>query len=80
MGEIMERQVYSVSEFCQATGIGKTTIFRWIKLGKIDIVRLGGRPFILAHHLAHHKIAAPWRERKLRPLDDVEEQDKQRDQ
>jgi|SRR6516162_3246591 len=48
-----ERQVYSIKEFCEAYGLGRTTVWRLIKKGRIAAWHFGGRVLIPVHALAH---------------------------
>jgi excisionase family DNA binding protein len=41
-----ERTAYKLSEVREALNIGRTTMYRWIKEGKIEVTRLGGRSFV----------------------------------
>ncbi len=41
-----ERTAYRLSEVRDALGIGRTTMYRWIKDGKLEVVQLGGRSFV----------------------------------
>ncbi len=42
---------YSVKEACQATSIGRTTLFNYIKDGRLRVVHIGGRTLIPADAL-----------------------------
>lgn len=33
------KEFYSVKEFCELLGIGRTTLYRWIKAGKIEVLK-----------------------------------------
>ena len=48
---MIERQAYSIKEFCAALGIWRSTANRWLDQGIITAVRVGGRVFIPAHVL-----------------------------
>lgn len=43
-----DRLAYTVSEFCEAARIGRTTLYELIKRGEIRTVRVGGRRMIPA--------------------------------
>lgn len=44
----MERKFYKQSEFASMLGIHRTTLWRWIKDGKIKTVVMGGNKMISA--------------------------------
>ena len=46
-----ERTAYRLSEVRAALGIGRTTLYRWIKEGKIEVTQLCGRSFVKREHL-----------------------------
>jgi len=41
-----ERTAYRLSEVRAALNIGRSTMYRWIKDGKLEVVQLGGRSFV----------------------------------
>jgi excisionase family DNA binding protein len=41
-----ERTAYKLSEVRAALNIGRSTMYRWIKNGKLEVTRLGGRSFV----------------------------------
>lgn len=43
---------YSISEACQASSLGRTTIYALIGAGKLQAVRVGGRTVIPATSLS----------------------------
>ena len=45
------RFTYSIKEVCEATSLGRTTVFAAISSGKLKARRLGGRTLILAESL-----------------------------
>ena len=47
----IERAALSVSEFCKAAGIGKTTAAAEIKSGRLLTVKCGARRLVLATEL-----------------------------
>lgn len=42
---------YSIREACQATSLGRTSIFAHIAAGRLRVVRIGGRTIIPAEAL-----------------------------
>ena len=37
---------YRVSDFCERLGISKSTFWKYVKVGKIRVIRIGGRTLI----------------------------------
>lgn len=37
----MQRELYTVTEFCEAYGIGRTTFYAEVKAGKLRTVKIG---------------------------------------
>lgn len=46
--ETIERASLSVEEFCAAHGIGRTTFYEQLKLGRIRVVKCGRRTLVPA--------------------------------
>ena len=46
-----DRTAYKLSEVRDALGIGRTTMYRWIKDGKLEVTQLGGRSFVKSEAL-----------------------------
>ena len=46
-----ERTAYKLSEVRRALNIGRSTLYRWIKDGKIEVTQLGGRSFVKSEAL-----------------------------
>lgn len=42
---------YSIREACEASSLGRTTVYSHIMSGRLDSVRIGGRRVILADSL-----------------------------
>jgi excisionase family DNA binding protein len=42
---------YSIREACEATSLGKTTVYNHIAAGRLRTVRVGGRTIVLADSL-----------------------------
>ena len=42
---------YSINEACQATSLGRTTIYNHIAAGRLPVIRVGGRTIIPADAL-----------------------------
>ncbi len=42
----MERAAYRQSEVCRMLGIHPTTLWRWIRAGKIEPIKIGGMNWI----------------------------------
>jgi excisionase family DNA binding protein len=42
----IDKRAYSVSEFCQCFGIGRTTAYWEIKSGRLKVAKLGKRTLI----------------------------------
>ena len=42
---------YSINEACQATSLGRTTIYSHIAAGRLPVIRVGGRTIIPADAL-----------------------------
>lgn len=42
---------YSIREACEATSLGRTTVFSYIRSGRIKVRRIGGRTLIPAESL-----------------------------
>ena len=49
---------YSIREACEASGLGRTTIYRQIKGGRLQVVHVGARTVIPAHSL-HALLGSP---------------------
>jgi excisionase family DNA binding protein len=43
----LEKLAYTVPEFCEATGIGKTSLYELINEGKLKAIKAAGRRLIL---------------------------------
>jgi excisionase family DNA binding protein len=43
---------YRVREFCERIGISASTFWKYVKLGKIRVIRIGGRVLIPADETA----------------------------
>ena len=48
---MIERTAYRLPEVRAALGIGRSTLYRWIKDGKIEVTQLCGRSFVKREHL-----------------------------
>lgn len=46
-----EKIAYSIREACQATSLGKTTLYAHIAANRLQVIRLGGRTLIPAESL-----------------------------
>jgi len=46
-----ERTAYKLSEVREALNIGRTTMYRWIRDGKLEVTQLGGRSFVKSEAL-----------------------------
>lgn len=46
-----ERTAYKLSEVRAALGISRSTLYRWIEDGKIEVTKLCGRSFVKREHL-----------------------------
>lgn len=44
----MEKLAYTIPEFCEATGVRRTTAYNLIRLKQIERVKIGGRTLITA--------------------------------
>jgi hypothetical protein len=44
----VERQAWRVREFCEAHRISQSTFWKYAKLGKIRLIRIGGRTLVPA--------------------------------
>lgn len=42
---------YSIKEACEASSLGRTSIYAFIKTGRLQVRRIGGRTIILADSL-----------------------------
>lgn len=42
---------YSIREACEATSLGRSTLYKWIDQKKLETVRIGGRRLIKAESL-----------------------------
>lgn len=51
-----DRQAWRVREFCEAHRIGHSTFWKYVGLGKIKIIRIGGR--VLVPHAEALRIAS----------------------
>lgn len=51
-----EPLAHRVKDFCQRTGISSSTFWKYVKLGKIRVIRIGGRVLVPATEAA--RIAA----------------------
>ena len=47
----IQKQAYSIREACEASSLGKTTIYALIGQGRLQAVRVGGRTVIPAESL-----------------------------
>ena len=47
----LPRLAYSIREACEASSLGRTTIYAHIKAGRLKAVRVGARTIIPAHSL-----------------------------
>ena len=69
-----ERTHYSIREFCEALGVGRTTVWRLIKTGQIEPLRLRGRVLIpvatrvLSGNMWQHSETDGNKPRRKRPL------------
>jgi len=45
---MIERQLYSVSEFCRRNTISRDTFYKLLKTGRISAVKVGGRTLVPA--------------------------------
>lgn len=43
---VAERQAWRVCEFCEAYRISNSTFWKYVSLGKIHIIRIGGRVLV----------------------------------
>lgn len=50
-GTARQRVAYSVTEICQLTGLGRTTVFIEIAAGRLPARKIGRRTIVLAHDL-----------------------------
>jgi excisionase family DNA binding protein len=46
----MARSTYSISEFCEKSGLSRVDVLRLINDGTLRVVKLGHRRLILAQH------------------------------
>lgn len=42
---------YSIREACQATSLGRTTLYSLINAGRLSVIRVGGRTIVQADSL-----------------------------
>jgi excisionase family DNA binding protein len=54
-----EPTAYRLSEAMAALGIGRTTLYRWIKDGKIEVTRVGTRSFVKRESLKGIRVSIP---------------------
>lgn len=47
----IEPLAYSIDEACRVSSLGRTNLYRFIREGKLDIRRLGGRTLVPAESL-----------------------------
>jgi excisionase family DNA binding protein len=45
-GVISERLALRVNEFCERAGISPSTFWKYVQLGKIRVIRIGGRTLV----------------------------------
>jgi predicted site-specific integrase-resolvase len=50
-----ERTAYSIREFCQMNGVGRSTVYRWEEMGIVHLSRSGGRAFLTNEDIAAWK-------------------------
>ncbi|WP_157132309.1 helix-turn-helix domain-containing protein [Roseobacter sp. AzwK-3b] len=43
-----QRLGYRIKELCQASGLGRTTIYKLIRSGRLKVVRIGGCTIVTA--------------------------------
>jgi excisionase family DNA binding protein len=48
----IERQAWRVREFCEAHRVSRSTFYKYLKLGKIRVIRIGGRVLVPAAEAA----------------------------
>ncbi len=48
----VERQAWRVREFCESHRISNATFWKYVKLGKIRVIRIGGRVLVPAAEAA----------------------------
>ncbi len=44
----VQKRAYRIKEFCEAFGIGRTTVYTMMKAGKLRTVKIGGSRLIAA--------------------------------
>ena len=49
--QIPQRLAYSIKEVCALSGLGRTSVYRWINTDRLKAVRLGRRTLIQANSL-----------------------------
>jgi len=42
---------YSIKEACQASSLGRSTLYKYIAAGRLNVIRVGGRTIIPAAEL-----------------------------
>lgn len=51
MSDSIEKLAYSIKKACKASSLGRTTIYRHIAEGRLEVTRIGGRTLISAGSL-----------------------------
>jgi excisionase family DNA binding protein len=46
MSKVEEIRAHRVKEFCAAVGISASTFWKYVKAGKIRVIRIGGRTLV----------------------------------
>ena len=49
----------TVREACGASGVGRTTMFEWMKRGEVEFVRLGTKRLIIYASLKRYVLSLP---------------------
>ena len=68
--EQVQKLAYSIREACQASSLGRTTIYSLIGQGRLQAVRVGGRTVIPAESL-RNLLASSCNDEIMNPLVEV---------
>jgi excisionase family DNA binding protein len=66
----IHKLAYSIHEACEASSLGRTTIYALIGQGRLQAVRVGGRTVIPAESLSN-LLASPCKVKIIDPLVEV---------
>jgi excisionase family DNA binding protein len=66
----IQKLAYSIRDACEASSLGRTTIYALIGAGKLQAVRIGGRTVIPAESLSN-LLASPCKDKIIDPLVEV---------